>query len=229
MGEKRVRKVGGSRKLISHIPMIFYVFDVGGGLKEELAANGTVTMDEIESVPMMEVFRGLSHPDIQWSDFTHFNWEEYDRIVMSGGIISAESAMLASYAVISSNYLNLNMRFGYHFVILDSICQENAEDNYIMFRFSGGGTEFENRALRADFLTRVLERLGFDVDKKGDLVDGQISQEDEKIIREKLDIIGRLLGATRLMDMYLKDNTMVERFVDEFMNGRYHFATVEDS
>lgn len=229
MGEKRVRKVGGSRKLISHIPMIFYVFDVGGGLKEELAANGTVTMDEIESVPMMEVFRGLSHPDIQWSDFTHFNWEEYDRIVMSGGIISAESAMLASYAVISSNYLNLNMRFGYHFVILDSICQENAEDNYIMFRFSGGGTEFENRALRADFLTRVLERLGFDVDKKGDLVDGQLSQVDEKIIREKLDIIGRLLGATRLMDMYLKDNTMVERFVDEFMNGRYHFATVEDS
>jgi pyruvate,water dikinase len=229
MGEKRVRKVGGSRKLISHIPMIFYVFDVGGGLKEELANKRTVTMDEIESVPMKEIFRGLSHPDIQWSDFTHFNWEEYDRIVMSGGIISPESAMLASYAVISRNYLNLNLRFGYHFVILDSICQENPEDNYIMFRFSGGGTEFENRALRANFLTRVLERLGFDVDKKGDLVDGQLGHEDEKSVRKKLDIIGRLLGATRLMDMYLKDHAMVERFVEEFMNGRYHFATVDDS
>ncbi len=229
MGEKRVRKVGGSRKLISQIPMIFYVFDVGGGLKEDLTDKQTVTINEVESVPMMEVFRGLSHPDIQWSDFTHFNWEEYDRIVMSGGIISPESAMLASYAIISRNYLNLNLRFGYHFVILDSICQENAEDNYIMFRFSGGGTKFENRALRADFLTRVLERLGFDVDKKGDLVDGQLGHEDEKAIRQKLDIIGRLLGATRLMDMYLKDHTMVERFVEEFMNGRYHFATVEDS
>ena len=229
MGEKRVRKVGGSRKLISQIPMIFYVFDVGGGLKEELAEKKTVTMDEIKSVPMKEVFRGLSHPDIKWSDFTHFNWEEYDRIVMSGGIISPESAMLASYAIISHNYLNLNLRFGYHFVILDSICQENAEDNYIMFRFSGGGTEFENRALRADFLTRVLERLGFNVDKKGDLVDGQLSQEDQKATRHKLDIIGRLLGATRLMDMYLKDHNMVERFAEEFMNGRYHFATVDDS
>jgi pyruvate,water dikinase len=229
MGEKRVRKVGGSRKLISQIPMIFYVFDVGGGLKEELADNGTVTMDEIESVPMKEVFRGLSHPDIQWSDFTHFNWEEYDRIVMSGGIISPESAMLASYAVISHNYLNLNLRFGYHFVILDSICQEIAQENYIMFRFSGGGTEFKSRTLRADFLTRVLGRLGFSVDKKGDLVDGQLGQEDEKAIRHKLDIIGRLLGATRLMDMYLKDRTMVERFAEEFMNGRYHFATVDDS
>jgi pyruvate,water dikinase len=148
---------------------------------------------------------------------------------MSGGIISPESAMLASYAIISRNYLNLNLRFGYHFVILDSICQENPEDNYIMFRFSGGGTEFENRALRANFLTRVLERLGFDVDKKGDLVDGQLGHEDEKSVRKKLDIIGRLLGATRLMDMYLKDHAMVERFVEEFMNGRYHFATVDDS
>lgn len=224
MGKKRVRKIGGSKKLISQIPMVFYVFDVGGGLKQESGSKGTVTMDEIESVPMKEVFKGLSHPDIQWSDFTHFNWEEYDRIVMSGGIISAESAMLASYAVISHNYLNLNLRFGYHFVILDSICQENPEDNYIMFRFSGGGTEFENRALRADFLTLVLKRLGFEVDKKGDLVDGQLGHEDEKSVRKKLDIIGRLLGATRLMDMYLKDHHMVERFVEEFMNGRYHFA-----
>ena len=228
MGEKRVRKVGGSRKLISHIPMIFYVFDVGGGLKDQLAEEKTVTMDEIESLPMKEVFKGLSHPDIQWSDFTHFNWEEYDRIIMSGGIISAESAMLASYAIISHNYLNLNLRFGYHFVILDSICQENAGENYIMFRFSGGGTEFEKRALRADFLTRVLERLEFNVDKKGDLVDGQLAQEDEESIRRKLDILGRLLGATRLMDMYLKDESMVETFVDEFMNGRYHFATAND-
>jgi len=40
-------------------------------------------------------------------------------------------------------------------------------------------------------------------------------------------MIGRLLGCTRLMDMYLKDSTMVENFVEEFMNGRYHFASVE--
>ena len=112
---------------------------------------------------------------------------------------------------------------------MDSICEENPEHNYIMFRFSGGGTEFENRALRAEFLTLVLQRLGFDVDKRGDLVDGQLGQEDQESIRHKLDIIGRLLGATRLMDMYLKDESMVERFAEEFMNGRYHFATVAGS
>ena len=43
----------------------------------------------------------------------------------------------------------------------------------------------------------------------------------------KLDMVGRLLGATRLMDMYLKEDTDVSALVDDFMNGRYHFATVD--
>ena len=41
-----------------------------------------------------------------------------------------------------------------------------------------------------------------------------------------MDMIGRLLGTTRLMDMYLKDASMVERFVQDFLKGRYHFGTV---
>jgi pyruvate,water dikinase len=45
---------------------------------------------------------------------------------------------------------------------------------------------------------------------------------------EKLDMVGRLLGATRLMDMYLKDASRIEGFVDDFMKGRYHFTSIED-
>jgi len=66
------------------------------------------------------------------------------------------------------------------------------------------------------------------VDMKIDLVDGELKGGEKKSIEQTLDIIGRLLGATRLMDMYLKDSSMVESYVEEFMNGRYHFATVEE-
>jgi len=227
MGEKRVRKIGGSKKLLSDIPMIFYVLDVGGGLNEEDEQNKTINMDEVMSIPMRQVFKGLSHPDIHWGDFTHFNWEEYDRIVMSGGIIGAESSMLASYAVLSHDYMNLNLRFGYHFVILDAICGDNSKENYILFRFSGGGADMEKRTLRAEFIYGILIRLGFEVEKKADLIDAQIKEGQRDEMEYNLDLIGRLLGATRLMDMYLKDSTMVTVFVDEFINGRYHFATVE--
>lgn len=228
IGEKRIRKIGGAKKLLSEIPMLFYVVDVGDGLRQDLADNKTVMIDDILSIPMTAVFRGLNHPEIHWSQFTHFDWAEYDKIVMSGRIISAESAMFASYAILSHDYLNLNLRFGYHFVILDVICGDIPEDNYILFRFSGGGADIAKRMLRADFLNGILDRLGFKVDMKIDLVDGELKGGEKKSIEQTLDIIGRLLGATRLMDMYLRDSSMVESYVEEFMNGRYHFATVEE-
>ena len=227
IGDKRIRKLGGAKKLISEIPMLFYVVDVGSGSRQNQADKKTVMMDDIISTPMRAVFKGLTHPEITWSGFTHFDWAEYDKIVMSGGIISAESAMFASYAVISHDYLNLNLRFGYHFVIIDAICGDKAEDNYIMFRFSGGGADIDKRMLRADLLSGILDRLGFKVDMINDLVDGELKGGAKKSIELKLDMIGRLLGATRLMDMYLKDSKMVESYVEEFMNGRYHFASVE--
>jgi pyruvate,water dikinase len=147
---------------------------------------------------------------------------------MSGGIISPEAAMFASHAIISEDYLNLNLKFGYHFVIVDAMCTDQPQDNYILFRFSGGGADLDKRSLRADFLSQVLMRLGFEVSRKSDLVDAQSIGADEKTTEHRLDIVGRLLGATRLMDMYLKDESMVAGFVEDFMNGRYHFATIED-
>ena len=85
-----------------------------------------------------------------------------------------------------------------------------------------------NRTLRADFLNQVLQRIGFDVNRKSDLIDAQLEGEKQETMEDKLDMIGRLLGATRLMDMYLKDESMVEGFVEDFMNGRYHFATIDE-
>ncbi len=228
LGKKRLRKIGDSKKLISEIPMLFYVLDVGGGLRKNPDNKKTVEIADLMSVPMKAVLRGLQHPGIHWSEFTHFNWAEYDKIVMNGGIINAESAMLASYAVISHDYLNLNLKFGYHFVILDVICGDQPENNYIQFRFSGGGGDMTKRMLRADFLKGILDRLGFKVSMKSDLVDAELKGDQKKIILQKLDMTGRLLGTTRLMDMYLKDSDMVSRYIEEFFNGRYHFASVEE-
>jgi pyruvate,water dikinase len=226
-GDKRIRKIGGSKRLISEIPMRFYVVDVGGGLSEAVAEEAEIGIEDIKSIPMAALFKGLTHPDIHWGEFTHFDWERFDKVAMTGAFVSAESSVFASYAVASEDYLNVNMRFGYHFVIVDSICGERSEGNYILFRFAGGGGDFRQRSLRASFLNGVLERLGFEVDIKGDLVDGQLEGEKRSALEQKLDMVGRLMGATRLMDMYLKDRSMAEAFVDDFMEGRYHFASEE--
>lgn len=228
IGDRAFGKSRGAKKLVTKIPMPIYLMDVGGGLADKTATEKTVEPEEIYCAPFRAVWKGLNHPGIRWGEFTHFNWAEYDKIVMSGGIISAESAQLASYAVLSKAYLNLNLKFGYHFVILDTLCSGNAEENHILFRFNGGGGDDHGRSLRAAFLQAVLQRLQFEVTRTSDLVDARFSEAAKTTVMEKLDQLGRLLGATRLMDMYLSEAAQVEPFVEAFFNGQYHFSSVDE-
>ncbi|MBC8442115.1 MAG: hypothetical protein H8D87_20805 [Deltaproteobacteria bacterium] len=234
IGNRKGSRKKGAKKLISKIPMLFYVLDVGQGIKEYSKnydqKNGNfLKPDDIASIPMNAVLKGLLNPKISWAETSHFDWEEYDRIVMAGGIISADSPQFGSYAVLSKEYLNVNFRFGYHFVILDTICSSSKEDNYILFRFSGGGGSPVGRSLRANFIKEILTRLGFMVEIKSDLVDAEFKHGSLKTMKETLDMIGRLLGATKLMDMYLKENTGLELLVDDFMNGRYDFRSAVEN
>ncbi len=233
MGNRKGSRKKGAKKLISNIPMLFYLLDVGSGIKDvpktkdQKDAN-FLTPENIASIPMNALFKGLSNPKICWSETTHFDWEEYDRIVMAGGIISADSPMFGSYAVLSKEYLNVNLRFGYHFVIIDTICSSSKEDNYILFRFSGGGGNPVGRSLRVSFIKEILTRLGFLVVVKSDLIDAKFMHGSLKTMEKTLDILGRLLGATKLMDMYLKETVGLEILVDDFMNGRYDFRSAVD-
>jgi len=227
ISDNRLRKLSFAKKLASVIPMQFYILDVGGGLKDRSEPQKEIHIDDVRNRAMRALWAGLTHPDIQWGEFSHFDWEAHDRIVMSGGIASPESTMFSSHAVISDDYMNLNFRFGYHFVIVDALCSGNTSENSILFRFSGGGADLSQRMLRAEFLNKILIRLGFDVAVKSDLVDGQFKGADMDTSLQRIDMLGRLLGATRLMDMYLKDASMIDGFVDDFMRGRYHFARVD--
>lgn len=227
ISDNRLRKLSFAKKLKTVIPLNFYVLDVGGGLRTESGSEKEITIEAVANQAVQSVWQGLSHPDIQWGDFSHFDWEAHDRIVMSGGIASPEATMFASHAVVSGDYMNLNFKFGYHFVIVDALWDSATTAYTILFRFSGGGADLAQRMLRAEFLQKTLKRLGFDVEVKSDLIDGQLKDADSVKGLQALDMLGRLLGATRLMDMYLKEDGQIDGFVDDFMQGRYHFASVD--
>ncbi len=228
IGSRKGSRKKGAKQLVSKIPMLFYLLDVGNGIKEHGKNKKILKPEDIASIPLKALLKGLSNPGICWTETTHFDWEEYDRIVMAGGIISADSPMFGSYAVMSEEYLNVNFRFGYHFVIVDTICSSSRENNYILFRFSGGGGTPEGRSLRAGFIKGILTQFGFMVDIKSDLIDAELRSGSLETIQETLDMTGRLLGATKLMDMYLKDGLDMQLMIDDFMNGRYDFRTAVD-
>ena len=215
----------GALKLVADLPLDVFLFNVGGGFAgEEKQDNNTVPLAGITSIPFQSLWRGLSHPDVKWKKKA-FDWEAYDKIGLAGGVApSKDSFDFASYAIIGADYLHFNIRFGYHFTIVDVLCGENTSDNYCMMRFAGGGADFDSRSLRIDFITRILERLEFTVEKKGDLLEARIISIECDLMQEKLDMMGRLLGATKLMDMVLKNEQIVTQCVEDFFDGRYSFS-----
>ncbi len=214
----------GALKLSADLPLDVFLFDVGGGIAQGAEKDGTVPLGGIISIPFQALWRGLGHRDIQWKQ-KPFDWEAYDKIELAGGIPpSRDSFAFASYAVIGVDYLHFNIRFGYHFTIVDVLCGENTSENYCLLRFAGGGGDFDRRSLRIDFITRILEQLEFIVEKKGDMLEARLSGLESSELEKTLDMLGRLLGATKLMDMVLQDQQMVLRCVDDFFNGRYSFS-----
>lgn len=206
------------------IPLRIYVLDIEADAGRFSSQDAQVEAHEPRSVPLGALLQGLTHPGITWRHDDHFDWKDFTDLTMGGGIVSSSDPAFASYAVVSRDYLNMNLRFGYHFVILDSLCGTIDEENYIKLRFAGGGGEASGKARRLAFIAGVLHRLGFSVQTAADLLEAQLMRYNQEEIIRKLDMVGRLLGATTLLDMVIKDEKMVDRMIDAFMNGRYDFS-----
>jgi pyruvate, water dikinase len=220
LGKEGSRRARGAKRLRSDIPMVVYLLDLGGGIDEVVTGEKEVPPDAIRCVPFKSLWKGLSHPDIYWDpDIVHFNWKELDRL--SHGLVQSDSIQLGSYAIVSGDYLNFHIHFGYHFVVVDTLCTPESEHNYLKLRFAGGGAQATSRHMRVRFLELVLSHLGFKIERKLDLIDGQMNRNEQEQMMMSLEMVGILLGCTRVLDMALKDGSQVDEMVSRFLSGDY--------
>jgi pyruvate, water dikinase len=214
---KGKRKFRGARKLICDIPIVLYVLDLGGGVKENAGCRSNLSVEDVSSFPFSALWKGLTDIKEAWSsDIVHFDWWNLDRFSLGDGIVSFDSQLLGSFVLVSADYMNANIRFGLHFTVIDSLITPDASDNYVSFRFEGGGAEFEGKHLRAIFLAQVLENHGFQVNLEKLSVSAIFERAPADITVEKIAVIGRLLAFTPLLDMTLKDLSEVGRLVAVF-------------
>jgi pyruvate,water dikinase len=197
---KKSRGLADARKLETDLPLVMYVLDLDA--IRTLSSDSTITLEEVSSVPMQSLWLGIADPRIYWDTSQHhIDWEGFDQ--MSGGIFPRDSRLLASYALTAREYLHLNIRFGYHFSIVDSVCGEQASGNYINFRFKGGGAAPRQQLFRLKFIDQVLTAFGFETSSKGDMIDATFSRYSQTQTRQALSRLGLLLAETRMMDMRL--------------------------
>ncbi|MDD3581996.1 MAG: PEP/pyruvate-binding domain-containing protein [Desulfobacca sp.] len=212
---RRGRGLSQARRLDTELPLVMYVLDLEDGIAPQASHNKSVEPRFITCKPMQAFWEGLSHPDVVWQQgLIHLDWEEFDRV--SGGLISLRSAALASYALVSKDYLHLNLRFGYHFAVTDTLCGYNPEANYIAFRFKGGGGNYANRLLRVQFIQSILEWAGFAVKTQGDLLDARFERHAARPMLSRLTLLGLLQGKTRLLDMALTSTDQVIAWTKDF-------------
>ncbi|GAB6058019.1 PEP/pyruvate-binding domain-containing protein [Desulfonatronum parangueonense] len=210
--------------LTADIPLRIRLIDLGGGLREGLTDCDTVTPEDIRSVPLRALWNGLTHPGLNWTSAVDPTPRNLAALMSSDSMGHARQAVgQDSFALVAGDYLNLNAKFGYHYANLDAICTDEGSQNIISFQFSGGAGSYFGKSLRVLLLAEILERLEFQTDLKGDYISAVLKGFDARVLREKLDLVGRLLGCSRLLDVALKDESDVHRLAEMFFAGEYDF------
>lgn len=178
----------------------------------------------VESIPFQALWKGISDPEVIWQKRTirtmGFMPADFEEQVM-GGTKGPRRPRDTNYFIVAKDYLNFNARFIYHYALIDAVVGPWPENNYINFRFRGGGANEANRNRRADFLESVLRFSGFGVDKRGDLVTSWFRYNSQKNSEKALEMLGRLMACSRQLDMLLVNDEMVKRYIDQFLSGNF--------
>ena len=209
---------GAPRKLDTRLPLGLTVIDVEGGL--DPAAGPGVEEKDIRCRPLKTILEGMTMTGM---------WETAPVGVDMGSFMSsltrtfgadmAHPARLGrNLAVISKEYLNLHLRLGYHFTVVDAYLGGSINDNVIFFRFMGGVTDLTRRSRRASLVAAVLEQFDFVVEIKGDMVTGRVKKHPTRAMLDKMFMLGGLIGYTRQLDARLDSDEAGQRHLETFFN-----------
>ena len=217
-----------SVRLAERLPYEVFLIDLGGGMADH-PGRQHVHLKDIRSEPMRALLEGMMNKDLRW-------WEP--RPISLGGFLSvATESLMAprygmdgerrlgdrSYAIVAESYCNFSSRIGYHFAAVDTYCAQSLSRNYISFRFKGGAADDQRRAQRCALIGAILRSLDFQIEHHGDLINARLRKFDRPTLLDRLDHLGRLLVATRQLDMRMGPGVAVDWYVKAFFEGNYLF------
>jgi pyruvate,water dikinase len=230
LGDNALRMGQPLRRLASHVPIDCRIFDLGGGLKPK-GEGEEVTIEEVTCRPMISLWRGMSDPRLHWRHLRPMSLRGFMSALVNYNIDDdARMRRLGepSYVFVTAEYLNLNSRIGYHFATVDARICDTPESNYASFRFVGGATGIVTRSRRAMLIERLLARLGFETDRRADLVNGRIRHRPAPDLEKALVEVGLLIGYVNHLDMALVSDAAVKMYEDAFLAGNYGFQGGEE-
>lgn len=211
------------------VPLKFYIIDIEGGISPRAVFKKRIEISDIQSRPFLSLWKGMTHEGVSWTGPVQFDlggfFSVMSRSFVEGNVTERGGK---AYVILSKDYLNFHCRLAYHFTVIDSVCSEESENNYITFRFEGGGAGADGRMRRILLLKDILQALYFRVDIKGDFLTGVFRGGSIHETESRLDQLGRLMAFTRQLDMTLRDEDIRRRYVNAFLEGLYSPLKEED-
>jgi pyruvate,water dikinase len=117
-----------------------------------------------------------------------------------------------NYFMVSSQFMNLQSRFGFHFSSVETLAGERDSENYLVFSLKGGAADEDRRAGRARFIAEILQEEGFSVTVIEDTVTARVSALPQSAVLNHVKTVGYLLMHTRQLDMIMSDAARVEHY-----------------
>jgi pyruvate,water dikinase len=210
------------RKMKLDIPIALYVMDIGNGLSA--AGQGPVTSDQVLSVTFRAFLQGLTSKNM---------WKTAPASIRLKDILSGMGKPYATWmnpsgyagsnhAIVGDSYMNVGLRLGYHFCVIDSFIGDSVNQNYIYFRFVGGLADEKRRGRRAQLIRTILDAMGFKVTLQGDLVVATFKIAPPEAILGALTRIGALTGFTRQLDIAMVTDERISQLAAAFVQDLAH-------
>ena len=226
---RNLRERGMTFRLETEVPLGIYVIDLGGGVAVRPGAR-TVSPEQITSVPMIALWRGMTKPGVRWSGARPIDLRGFLSVWATTMVDSSRTERGLgdnSYAMLGSHYVNFGSRLGYHFTTLESVCSDGLHENYIIFRFKGGAADIQRRERRVRFIAEVLQLHSFEVDRRQDLLNAWVKKLPREQIEERLAMLGCLMACARQLDVVMHGEMTVQACIEAFMASRYDFFDFE--
>lgn len=204
-------------RLKLNIPIGLMVIDIGGGLDGAAGAK-EISLEQVVSLPARALLEGMCEPGIWCTEPMSVDFGSFMSSVTRtfANNLTSPRDVGQNLAVVSREYLNLNLRLGYHFNIVDAYISDDLNANYIYFRFLGGVTDQSRRARRAQLLAEILTKHDFWTEVRGDLVVGRIKKLPAPRMLVKMRLVGRLVSFSRQLDVKMQQDEQIEVYLREF-------------
>ncbi len=225
--KEQIKKLKRLYELETNLPFQLFVLDLFGDTVD--SRNGKkIKPEAIKSLPFQAIWKGMSAPEVSWSGpSVTMNIKDLLGAASRMSAIETSAKDTRSLAIVTRDYLNLSLSLGFHYVILDAYLSSRPFNNYISFSFKGGAAELKKRELRVMLVAKILQQLGFEVKKTKDFLKARIKADTANVLAEKLNIIGRMLGVTRLLDIAMSSEKTVEQYLERFFEYNYSFEATE--